>query len=81
MNNANQQVCRGTCSHLGKRLYRVLHNGPKPHVREICPACGANVRGPGVNIPHNQVPVDPDSLPVWKDLRKAPQSTLFEGMQ
>jgi hypothetical protein len=41
-------------------------------VRELCPDCGANVRGPGINVPHNQVP-DVDALPVWKIVKRVPE--------
>jgi hypothetical protein len=69
------------CSHLGRRLYRIIFDGGF-HVREICPNCGANISGHGINVPHGQV-VDPETLPIWRDLRKGTgqdQPVLFDGM-
>jgi hypothetical protein len=43
-----------------------LYTRRGPHVAEVCPACGANVRGPGRWVPHaelEQFGITPDALP------------------
>lgn len=64
------------CKHLDARFMKVICSNGAVQVREICEACGANVRGPGVNVPHREVS-NLAALPVLSDNRPDPaQQTL-----
>ncbi len=61
----------GKCRHEQTQLCRIVcQNGPV-HVMERCAACGSNVRGVAVWVPHRDLPCPVETLPLLKDLLPA----------
>lgn len=71
------------CRHERREFARVIGADGRTQVMERCLDCGDNARGPGKWVAASQVPVDPATLPVARDLRsaeaKGEQRTLFGG--
>jgi hypothetical protein len=57
------------CLHPRTRLVRVICRDGRTHIMEECLDCGGNARGSAIWVPRSSVPVDPESLPIAKDLR------------
>lgn len=67
-----------TCQHVTRAYHRVIMTNGHSHVAQMCPACQANVLGPGHWVPKCTVPADPDTLPIWYDRRPhGTQGELF----
>lgn len=60
------------CPHRHKQLARLIARNGTVHVQELCTDCGDNTRGPGRWVPHHELRVPLDSLPVASDHRPAP---------
>lgn len=63
----------GECKHLETQFMKVICSNGAIQVREICKACGVNVRGAGgrcggFNVPHREVP-NLGVLPILSDNR------------
>ncbi len=61
-----------------REFVRIIARNGANQVFERCKECDANVRGPGVWVPHDQLACPVDQLPVSSDRRpRTDQPELF----